>query len=42
MNAVRDSLQYALDAFTSNTIAKIVPIVRLLRAALPTPPDDVS
>ena len=33
---------YALDAFTFNTIAKMVPIARLLRAALPTAPDDVS
>ena len=42
MNATRDALRYALDAFTSNTIAKMVPIARLLRAALPTAPDDVS
>jgi hypothetical protein len=42
MNAARDSLRYALDAFTSNTIAKMVPIARLLRGALPTTPDDVS
>ena len=42
MNATRDALRYALDAFTSNTIAKMVPIARLLRAALPTALDDVS
>ena len=42
MNATRDALRDALDAFTSNTIAKMVPIARLLRAALPTAPDDVS
>jgi hypothetical protein len=39
---VRDRIEQALDAFTSNTIAKMVPIARLLRAALPTAPSDVS
>ena len=33
----RDLLEQALDGFTSNTIAKMVPVVRLLRAALPAP-----
>jgi len=35
--AIRDQIEQALDAFTSNTIAKMVPIARLLRAALPAP-----
>jgi hypothetical protein len=33
----RDRIEQALDAFTSNTIAKMVPIARLLRATLPAP-----
>jgi hypothetical protein len=35
--AIRDRIEQALDAFTSNTIAKMVPIARLLRATLPAP-----
>ena len=34
---VRDRIEQALDAFTSNTIAKMVPIAQLLRATLPPP-----
>jgi len=35
--AIRDHIEQALDAFTSNTIAKMVPIARLLRLSLPGP-----
>jgi hypothetical protein len=34
---VRDRIEQALDAFTSNTIAKMVPIAQLLCATLPAP-----
>jgi hypothetical protein len=34
---VRDRIEQALDAFTSNTIAKMAPIAQLLRATLPAP-----
>lgn len=35
--AERRALESALDSFTSNTIAKMLPIARILRAALPLP-----
>ena len=34
-SAIRERIEQALDDFTSNTIAKMVPIARILRATLP-------
>ena len=33
-SAIRERIEQALDDFTSNTIAKMVPIARILRATL--------